>query len=289
LPEGYIYDVDAIAPDDAWAVGPAIVEGLPALHWNGRRWTQTHPPRPATSSYLYAVSAASSHDVWTVGYFVDSSIQSLSQHWDGTGWTQVPVPQTTTNNQLYDVAAIGPDDVWAVGIQDVSGGGEFQPLSVHWDGTAWTVVPTPPMGGDDNFLRAVAAVSTNDVWAVGSTEDPSVDGPLVLHWDGTVWSQFLAPIGNDAGSGLTGLSAISSTDVWGVGTYNSNQPPDYLPLTMHWDGTRWSFVSAPNPEGAVANLFDVSASGPTDIWAVGATQGSRGQILVEHSRGVCPG
>jgi hypothetical protein len=40
-------------------------------------------------------------------------------------------------------------------------------LIEHWNGSAWTIVPSPNVGSGNNSLAAVAARSANDVWAVG--------------------------------------------------------------------------------------------------------------------------
>src|SRR5690348_5630714 len=44
-------------------------------------------------------------------------------------------------------------------------------------------------------------------------------------------------------SHLNSVSVISATDVWAVG-YSSTGT-----LIEHWDGTSWSIVSSPNPNG----------------------------------------
>ena len=60
------------------------------------------------------------------------------------------------------VSAVATDDVWAVGLRGLG------TLAIHWDGTAWTIVPTPtPEGIAD--LAAVVALATDDVWAVGGS------------------------------------------------------------------------------------------------------------------------
>ena len=60
-----------------------------------------------------------------------------------------------------------------------------QTLVEHWNGSAWSVVPSPNVGGSyDNALYGVAAVSANDVWAVGHDGDPITGQTLVEHWNG---------------------------------------------------------------------------------------------------------
>jgi hypothetical protein len=48
----------------------------------------------------------------------------------------------------------------------INASGVRQTLIEHWNGTQWSVVPSPNLMGN-NLLRGVAIVSANDVWAVG--------------------------------------------------------------------------------------------------------------------------
>src|SRR5260370_3260816 len=86
-----------------------------------------------------------------------ASITRLAQA-QSAPWTVVRSPGVGT---LTGVASISANDVWAVG--DSSSG----TLTEHWNGTAWSIVPSPTVA-NGKFL-GVAAVSTNDVWAVAST------------------------------------------------------------------------------------------------------------------------
>ena len=85
------------------------------------------------------------------------------------------------------MAAVADDDVWSVGRS-----GRLT-LTEHWDGTSWTVVPSPngnpnPPAGIRfaNWLAGASALSTNDVWAVGYffENDAVRQRTLILHWDG---------------------------------------------------------------------------------------------------------
>ena len=186
-------------------------------------------------------------------------------------WAVTPTPSVSLEsrgNFLNDVAAVGPDDVWAVGSAYLRGEtGDSRPLIVHWDGSSWTVVPTPAAEG---LLTSVAAVSTDDVWAVGSSSTPT---GLVLHWDGDRWSVIEAADPGTRYWGFRGATAIGPDDVWAVGwtaTGGSGQP-----LTQHWDGASWSVVPvppvAPSPlTGQPYASFDAIAANQTDdVWAVG--------------------
>src|SRR5439155_11829483 len=54
---------------------------------------------------------------------------------------------------------------WAV--SHYLSGSIYQTLTEHWDGSAWNVLPSLNGGSGNNDLNAIAAVSANDVWAVG--------------------------------------------------------------------------------------------------------------------------
>jgi hypothetical protein len=74
----------------------------------------------------------------------------------------------TTIDYLAAVAhAPGTDQLWAGGSYSNSSNGPFQVLIEQWNGSSWSVVPSPNPGGMSNLLQGVAAVSANDVWAVG--------------------------------------------------------------------------------------------------------------------------
>ena len=133
----------------------------------------------------------------------------------------VPSPNAGTNdNYLNGVAAISATDVWAVGYY-INGTGVNQTLVEHWNGSAWSVVPSPNVGTTyDNYLKGVAAVSATNVWAVGYYYNGTVYQTLMEHWNGSAWSVVSSPnAGTSYDNYLTGVGAVSSTDVWAVGSY----------------------------------------------------------------------
>ena len=143
----------------------------------------------------------------------------------------MPSPNTG-NGQivLFGVTAIAPNDAWAVGffVEALNGDRPQKTLIEHWDGTSWTVVPSPNVGGPDtqtisNQLRGVIAVSANDVWAFGDTDDfgPSKIKNLVLHWNGTAWSIVPSPDPNPRHTliddVIAGGTVIPQGNLWLVG------------------------------------------------------------------------
>ena len=150
----------------------------------------------------------------------------------------------------------------------------------------WQGVTSPSIGTSTNFLNGVAAISPNNVWAVGSYGNGSGGFTLVEHWDGTKWKVVASPNVNASPSEeLLGVAAISSNNIWAVGDYYTASHIQQS-LIEHWDGKSWSVVSSPNVASVFAILTAISAISATDIWAVGNSSSLQGyQPLIEHWNG----
>ncbi|HET9494308.1 MAG TPA: S-layer homology domain-containing protein [Chloroflexia bacterium] len=230
-------------------------------------WVFVPGPDLATTNGFRGVAALSSDDVWAVGQ--RSNLTTLTAHWDSTAWTVIPSPNAgTINSTLLDVAAVAPNDVWAVGYYVVSGGSP-QTLVEHWDGTAWSIVPSPYIMGGTSF-KSVAVVSANDIWAVGNrvvgAPGPTT-GTLTAHWDGSSWEIVPSPNVGTRSNDLNSITVISPNDMWAVG-YSRNLAGNYESLALHWDGSNWTVASTPTgPAGS--ELFAVDGVSANDVWATG--------------------
>jgi hypothetical protein len=214
-----------------------------------------HFPAPngrSNGDFLRDVDAFSANDVWAVGdQGPAGTYESLIQHWDGQSWSNVTSPISLT---LQGVVAIASDDAWAVGFNDSYG----STRTLHWNGTEWTLVPSPDVPGHPNYLYAVDASGPNDVWAVGLANSRS----LTMHWNGTAWT--IIPVPDPAGYALYDVSVLAPNDVWAVGKSGFNT------YAIHWNGLVWTHVPTPNP-GTYANLLEgVVAISANDVWAVGS-------------------
>ena len=288
---GGLEDVSAFSPADVWGVGGVFTQAdqighTLIQHFDGTSWsTQASPDGPggAPQSSLSGVSAVAADDAWAVGTYVrpDNLVRTLIAHWDGVSWTRVKSPNAgqPAGGQLDDVTAVATDDVWAVG--SYGQGAPSRTLIEHWDGTAWSVVPSPNKGPFPNSLSAIDAVAPDDIWAVGTWFTKAfVDRTLTLHWDGASWQRVKSPnAGRSAtANDLVAIAAVAADDVWAVGIRGLRT------LTMHWDGSAWSVMPSPTP-GGNADLAGVVALAPDDVWAVGGRvdrQENAIQTLVEH-------
>ena len=275
--------VSASPASDAWAVvftktvGAAGRNPL-AAHWNGRSWAIVPTPTltGGAKSTLNGVVALSPTNAWAVGKGRNGA--ALAEHWNGTTWSVVPVPTPAgaASSQLSGISALSPSNIWAVGSVATVVGTTVQTRTLieHWNGTTWSVVPSRN-ATSSNLLTGVAAVASNNVWAVGytittdGTNQP--DKTLIEHWNGSAWSVVASPTpaSNDT---LSGVAARSAGDVWAVGTRQdrSGAIPIDRTLTEHWNGSAWSVVASPNV-GGNDNLLNGVAATTGDVWAVGSS------------------
>jgi len=180
---------------------------------------------------------------------------------------------------MLSVSADSPSDAWAVGWHIVGAAEAVKSLTLHWNGSRWTRVPSPnPGDGSSAPLHGVSAVSSRDAWAVGSYFTGRTGKVLILHWDGSRWTQVPGHMpGGDIA--LSGVSAISGRDAWAVGEVGTDT------LVLHWNGTSWAHVASPSPRHLSA-LASVSAESGSDAWAVGCgCYGRGGHTLVLHWNG----
>jgi hypothetical protein len=142
-----------------------------------------------------------------------------------------------------------------------------------------TVYPFAARGG---MLMEVAALTPDDIWAVGQAagfgDGGATTAPLAVHWDGSSWTEVDVPRVANRHHELSDVVAISPDDVWAVGDYR-NVAGAFRGVTYHWDGTDWSHVLSPIEEVLQSGLYDVAATGPNDVWAIGSGQDT-GVILM---------
>lgn len=238
--------------------------------------TPTGPFAIAVPGGLAAVAVTSASDAWAIG-------GTMIVHWDGSRWREIPNPVAGEDVLLRSVAATSAGDAWAVGFVRTGATAkntiEQRTFIEHWDGRAWSQVPSPPKGN----LLSVAATSPHDAWAVGDSAFLSPDlghggPPLIEHWDGKSWT--VTPSPKVAGGYLISVAAIAAGDAWAVGSTGSGA------LIEHWEGRFWTQVTS--PVVADATLAGVAAVSASDAWAVGyigdrSSQTCKG--LVEHWNG----
>ena len=241
------------APDgtDTVTAGASPQKGSAVTLPTSGGWTQI--PSPSIGNFdnnLAAVSAGSATNVWAAGcYYAPSNsnvLQAMAEHFDGTSWTEYPLPNVGPNeNCLLGVSALPSGPAWAVGYY-VNAEYQQQTLIQHYDGSTWSVIPSPSPGARQNILYGVAALSDSDVWAVGADQDANgLWHPLTEHWNGTGWATVPAVDAGPGGNQLYAVTAVSPTSVYAAGQQAGTGFPSQA-LLEHWNGKTWSVVTTPS-------------------------------------------
>jgi hypothetical protein len=245
-------------------------------------WTVDSTPNPhagqLTNSVFSGVSASGPDEAWAVGSFSDQRAldHPLVEHWDGTAWTLTLLPQPGGRQAVLSaVDDLAPDNAWAVGDSFDRGDNQERTLIEHWNGTVWSVVPSPNpavgVPGDSDVLTSISGSGPDDLWAAGSDNNDNTATLSLLfeHWDGVRWTAAASPTPMFAIQSASGITAIGPDDVWAVGSQFTD---GMRTLAAHWNGSSWSIVltpdfsSAGNPQN---QLTGVGASGAGGVWATG--------------------
>lgn len=261
--------VAAVSANEAWAVGYSRTSQYDPpqtliLHFTGGAWRTVPSPNPGPyDNTLYAVLAVAPDDVWAAGWYYDPSHfgRALLLHWNGSQWTQVATPVNSTFDAAQALSATGPQDVWAAGRTLQSG--KYVAYSLHWDGAQWSVVPMPGVAGKHTQIRGLAAISPDDVWAVGDAQNRS----LIEHWNGTQWTIVPAVDLGSYYNVLWSVSARANGAVWAAGYRYSDT--GIQPLIQRWDGLAWRLEPTPAQSGVMPSLFGIGGAPGGALWAVG--------------------
>jgi hypothetical protein len=291
---GTLAAVACPAPKYCVAVGTQDAAGKRVKliqRWNGKKWAAQISPNPpgAISSHLTAVRCAHPSSCVAVGQYSTASVtKTLALRWSDNRWTLMDTPNPVSAvSGLSGLACTSATSCIAVGGYFVSSGNESNHYSLaeHWDGTQWTIVPTPNVpDAFDSPLMGVACAAPTDCFAVGYSHTTVLTRPLIQRWDGSSWSIIDSPYPTgSADTELLAVACAAATRCTAVGTSS------YGTLVQRWDGTAWSIQPSPDPAGTTgAALTGVSCPSTARCFASGAAfrvvprQGARQNRLVER-------
>jgi hypothetical protein len=268
---GDVSAVSCASASGCFAVGGGV-DG-PMLRWNGARWTVQLSPAPASHvgavTSLSGVSCPSANMCIAVGSYAlpteNLRTAAWAQRWDGSRWKPADLANVTsapTPAQLNGVSCVSPRDCTAVGAY-VNSAGVIATLAERWNGTRWTVQPTP--NKDEGFearnsLDSVSCPSPKFCMAVGSGSRRT----LAEEWNGTRWSVITTPNRLDNQATLTGVSCTTARACTAVGITNG-----YSALAERWNGSKWTVQAAANADGQFGALSGVSCPEANYCIAVG--------------------
>jgi hypothetical protein len=260
-------------------IGQTLIE-----KWNGTSWSVTpSPDQGSRGNFLFGVFCTSSTNCVAVGNYINGSgdVQTLIETWNGTGWSITPSPDPgSSSSGVEGVYCTSSTNCLAVGYY-FSGPSTQQGLVETWNGTIWSVSPSPNPASDGN-LASVSCTSATNCVAVGDYINGSADQTLIESWNGSIWSVATSP--NQGSDALSSVSCISSTNCVAVGNYSTASANQTL--IESWNGISWFITPSPSP-GANAYLNGVTCISSTGCFAVGQTfdKSNASRVLVESWNG----
>jgi hypothetical protein len=314
---------------NCWAVGfyekgTTGVAFDQALHWNGTKWRLISTPTPAgllpgSLNQLSDVSCTSAGNCWAGGFYGNDvevgnkeSELALNQllHWNGKSWSLVAAPNPAGTKPdhasvVNSVRCASAANCWAAGAFGSIGKKlEASDEMLHWNGKKWARVTVPdPQGtadGELNELQALSCSSVSNCWAAGFYGNLNA-GPtkpsalnLILHWNGKKWAKVTVPEPGAVGArndSINGITCSADRDCWAVGQAgHSTSGKPVTDTALHWNGTKWSLVTTPNPAGDGMNdsnrLISVRCVAAGNCWAVGvAIRGGSSDNQILHWNG----
>jgi hypothetical protein len=283
--ETSLVSVSCPSATSCFAVGLLLGEEAEAPlieHWNGTSWSRMASPSPGSGELDFAeltsVACPSASNCNAVGVaFSETGGSSLAEHWNGKKWTIVKTPtvNAATVLELVGLSCPTTTDCTAVGTSETGDNTRVpgaRTLTEHFDGTTWSIVPSPSPSAPFSILGSVSCSGPTSCIATGfqAVAEEGPDRALTEHWNGTSWA--IVPTASPAGaksSQLISVSCRSAGSCYAVGNYTTKAVGKTL--VEHWNGTAWSIVASANASGSAnSELAGVSCPTPATCIAVGA-------------------
>ena len=203
--------------------------------WNGSTWTIVSSPNPTGSvtSVLSGVACVSASFCTAVGNATQgTSTVTLALAWNGSAWSIVSTPDpavgTNSSNVLNSVSCAGASFCEAVG--EASATLIDQTLVETWNGTSWTVTPSPNTSASEiNVLYGVDCFSQTTCSAVGQV-GAVTSTSLALTWNGSTWTIVSSP--NPAPGLTTSVQGVTCLTDWACVAVGKNEV-NATPVTLN--------------------------------------------------------
>jgi FG-GAP-like repeat len=171
-----------------------------------------------------------------------------------------------SGGELTDAACVSASEWWAVG--DVGAATRAnQTLIERFDGSVWSIVPSPNQGTSNNGLNGVSMIPGAG-WAVGYAQMAGTYQPLALQWNGVQWS-LASPAAFTSNTLFTDVDTLADGTTWAVG-FQTTATGTRSTLIEQESGGAWTQVASPNAPASTDNsLMAVSGAQATGLWTVG--------------------
>jgi hypothetical protein len=214
--------------------------------WNGASWSIVASPNASTvgDNDLSAVSCVTTSLCQAVGDSENSSDvgSTLVLQWNGSAWAITPSPNGpgAADSYLDGVSCAGASMCMAVGEADLTSTGGPVNLVEQWNGTTWSVDPTPDANAQfGDLLIGVDCFGPTSCVAGGyvNTIDNSDNtfATEMLTWNGSTWAlvNVPEPEATKQLDQINGVGCVAGFVCVGVGyaTYGSGSNPQTMVMS----------------------------------------------------------
>jgi hypothetical protein len=192
-----------------------------AERWNGTTWTAEAAPSPAGNEdvSMGGVSCTSATACTLVGSYENGDNQyTLAERWNGTTWAIQTTPNAagSAESWLTGVSCTSATACIAVGYASGTKAGSVEvPLAERWNGTTWTILPTPNPAGPVNELDGVSCRSATACTAVGQRTSRT----LAEQWNGKTWAIQGTPHPGVSSNELSSVFCAAAVPCTAAGNY----------------------------------------------------------------------
>ena len=259
----------------AWCVAVGDYKGYTLVEsWNGLVWSSVPSPSPGLNgNTLIGVSCVSAGFCMAVGVYrvggpgsQYQETKTLAEVWNGISWVITPTldPGGQLGNWLNAVSCTTASSCVAVGNYNNSSTTAHS-LVESWDGSSWSVVPSPSVDALGDSLWGVSCLSSATCTAVGThlTSRVTATSPYnsqaeTLSWDGQSWNIAPSPSPGAYQDQLETVSCTSSNFCVADGYYEDVWTAPSQVLVETWNGNRWTTGSGTDPGTYSNGLLGVS-------------------------------
>jgi hypothetical protein len=271
IPDGVnLQGIDARSDTDILADGVDTTTGNDVVYqFNGSAWTSLPPPSAADPGGPYGASFGPGGQIWAQGWIggIPAFFKLTS-----AGWQTYPTGLTArgfTSEPLF----VTPADAWSDGFTGL-GTSADSPLLLHYNGSAWSQAPAPPLPptGVSGTLDGIVAplggpLTLSGNWQPCSFGEVCSSSPFVVTGSGTSWTSEPVPSSVLAVSGLS--PNLAGQPQWMTARTSDTTSSYYL----HYSAGTWTLVPGVAITGETSpEMTVVHIPGTNSSWAVGYAQ-----------------
>ncbi len=285
-----------------------LIGSVSAKHvarWNGSIWSPlgTATQNGTSTGFLGSVTsiaALSPAEIYVGGNFVnvaDSTSPSISARniakWNSitNTWSRLGTSaQNGVNNVVSAIGALSSSEVYVGGQLTSAADSTSATISVNrvarWNGVTntWSPLGTPTQNGANNFVFAIAPLSSTEIYigggftTVSDSTATGISARNIAKWNSltSTWAPLGTATQNGVNSSVSAIAALSSTDVYVGGGFTTVSDSTGVNLSANrivkWNNATgtWSRLGTATQNGASSTVQAILAITPTEVYIGGA-------------------